>query len=157
MKEEYGQRVLCSGCGKLLYDGPQELMPAGLLSPNKEPCPDCSELSRRVELELVAQAQLAPGVFLNVAGQTAHSDRHPFSRDIVHQTRRGHDGRLVHRIMDIAREHKPPFKWHRVIDAESEEVIKNELLDLNTKETYDFTSPNVEAPAWFPCGDPRST
>jgi hypothetical protein len=44
----------------------------------------------------------------------------------------------------------------RVEDAESGEIIKNQLIDHTTGFVYDFRGPSVEAPGWFP-GDPRAS
>jgi hypothetical protein len=134
-------------------------MPADLLSTHpadKRPCDSCGGRSRQVELTATETVQVMEGVKLGVMGQTRHSRRHRASREAVSETRVGRDGRKVHRIMENVRDHEPPFKWHRVVDAKTGEVIKNQLIDHSAERVYDFRDPDVEVPDWFPFGDPRS-
>jgi hypothetical protein len=149
--------VECSECKAVLFEGDAASMPAGVLEPNKEPCLECGGLSRMVKLVVESYVQIDSGVSLGISGQYRHSKKHRTSRDLVIQTRIGKDGRRVRRTMDNARDHNPPFKWHRVVDAETGEVIKNQLIDHAADKIYDFRDPSVEAPDWFPHGDPRAS
>lgn len=132
-------------------------MPEGVLEPGKAPCPSCGELSRTVKLTVEDHIRIDSGIRLGVAGQSRHSRKHRTSRDLLVQTRVVGDGRRVKRTLDNAREHSPPFKWHRVVDAETGEVIKNQLIEHTTGHVYDFRDPSVQVPSWFPHGDPRAT
>ena len=62
--------------------------------------------------------------------------------------RQGRDGRWVQRNMVIDRDHDPPFKWHRVVDEESGQCIKDEAINLATGETVDLQ--RGERPNWLP-------
>src|SRR4051794_37636766 len=126
------RRVICSDCGAVLFDGPGAEMPADLLSTHpadKRPCDGCGGRSRRVEFTVAAIVEVMDGVKLGVSGATKHSRRHRASREALIQTRVGRDGRKVHRVMENVRDHEPPFKWHRVVDAETGNVLKNELIN----------------------------
>lgn len=145
-----GRRVVCSGCGEVLFDGLTGTIPAGVLPPEKEPCPDCGGLSRTVKRTVTAVVQIDSSASIGISGEYRHSKKHRTSRDLVVQTRVGKDGRRVRRTLDNAREHSPPFKWHRVVDAETGDVIKNQLIDHASRRIYDFRDPSVEVPEWFP-------
>jgi hypothetical protein len=145
---------VCSKCHAVLFEGPLETVPPGLLHPGKQPCGSCGGLSRRVELTVEASVQVDAGVRLGVGCDTPHSSGHRMSRDLVVETRVGGDGRRVRRTLDLARDHDPPFKWHLVVDADTDEVIKNELIDFASERIYDFRDPSVPVPSWF--GDPRA-
>jgi hypothetical protein len=84
-----------------------------------------------------------------------HSKKHPPFQEQIQHSRVGGDGRRVDRVMVNAREHDPPYKWHRVIDRESGTMIKNELIDHSTGERWDFRDPSVNPPGWFPT-NPRA-
>jgi hypothetical protein len=62
--------------------------------------------------------------------------------------RQGADGRWVQRDMLIDREHKPPFKWHRVVDEATGEMIKDEATNLETSERVDLR--HEDRPQWLP-------
>jgi hypothetical protein len=147
-------------CRRVLWEGsdsiPSEILPEGP-GPQPWPCTDCGSRSRRIELFVSDEVTISEGVKLAVGGGSRHSPSHKFTREVTRQERVGLDGRPVERIMDIARDHDPPYKWHRVVVAATEEVVKNELINSATGETYDFRDPRVQAPAWFPYVDPRAS
>ena len=62
--------------------------------------------------------------------------------------RQGRDGRWVEREMVIDREHAPPFKWHRVVDEESGQCLKDQAVNLATGETVDLR--HDRRPIWLP-------
>lgn len=83
-----------------------------------------------------------------------HSTKHPAFQESIQHSRVGRDGRRVDRVMVNAREHEPPYKWHRVIDRQTATVIKNELINHRSGERWDFRDGEVQVPSWFP-SDPR--
>jgi hypothetical protein len=151
-------RIVCEDCDAVLFFGPPDEAPTDLLAdvPSaRRECPRCRGRSRRVELEVHETVEVMEGLRLAVTGKTRHSRKHRATREVVSETRIGRDRRKVHRVMENVRDHNPPFKWHRVGDAETGEVIKNQLIDHSTGHTYDFRDPGVEVPTWFPYVDPR--
>jgi hypothetical protein len=75
-------------------------------------------------------------------------DGHRSGQEVWAGRRAGGDGRWVRRDMVIDRDAKPPFKWHRVVDEETGEVLKDEAINLETDEAVDLR--NEDRPAWLP-------
>ena len=152
-------KVSCASCGRELYDGPSDSAPSEVVDPpSREPCPQCGSIERL--FEAVGAASVSGGGSFNVRGFEARGPKtrggkHPYVRETKQQRRTGRDSRTVDRFMVIDREHDPPYKWHRVIDVDSGEVIKNVIENHATGESHHVSEPDAPVPEWFP-RDPRA-